>query len=219
MQEKPIESEEPIGDQPTLNVSGRDGRRSRVDRLRLPYLLSHYPARLVWAAFLLVNGFLTIGLLASVAMISGTPLVFPSLGPTALLLFHDPMQPAASPRNTLCGHALGIACGYGSLWLLGLTHDPPTIVEGVHADRVFCAALSLASTGALMVVLDVWHPPAGATTLIIALGIIARPYHLLIVEAAVAILILQALIINRLAGIKYPVWAHATGVGRRESVE
>jgi len=212
-------SEEPIGDQPTRNVSRRDGRRSRVDRLRLPYLLGHYPARLVWAAFLLVNGFLTIGLLASVAMISGTPLVFPSLGPTALLLFHDPMQPAASPRNTLCGHALGIACGYASLWLLGLTHDPPTLVEGVYANRVFCAALSLASTGTLMVLLDVWHPPAGATTLIIALGIITRPYHLLIVEAAVAMLILQALIINRLAGIKYPVWAHAAGVRRREAVE
>ena len=58
-----------------------------------------------------------------------------------------------------------------------------------------------------MVLLDFWHPPAGATTLIIALWIITRPYHLLIVEAAVAILVLQALIINRLAGIEYPVWA------------
>ena len=94
-------SEEPIGDKPTPNVSSRDERPSRVDRLRLPYLLGRYPSRLVWAAFLLVNGFLTIGLLASVAMISGTPLVFPSLGPTALLLFHNPMQPAASPRNMM----------------------------------------------------------------------------------------------------------------------
>lgn len=209
-------SEEPISDKPTPNVSSRDGRRSRVDRLRLPYLLGHYPTRVVWAAFLLVNGFLTVGLLAFVAMISGTPLVFPSLGPTAFLLFHNPMQPAASPRNTLCGHAIGILCGYASLWLMGLTHNPPTIVEGVHAERVFCAALSLASTGALMVLLDVWHPPAGATTLIIALGIITRPYHLLIVEAAVAILVLQALIINRLAGIKYPVWA---GAARLEPAE
>lgn len=101
-------------------------------------------------------------------MISGTPLIFPSLGPTAFLLFRNPMQPAASPRNTLCGHAIGILCGYASLWLMGLTHDLPTIVEGVLAERVFCAALSLAATGALMVLLDVWHPPAGATTLIIA---------------------------------------------------
>ena len=211
-------SEEPIGDKSTPIVSSLDGRRSRVERLRLPYLLGHYPARVVWAAFLLVNGFLTIGLLASVAMVSGTPFVFPSLGPTALLLFHNPMQPAASPRNTLCGHAIGILCGYASLWLMGLTHDPPTMVEGVHAERVFCAALSLASAGALMVLLDVWHPPAGATTLIVALGIITRPYHLLIVEAAVLILVLQALVINRLAGIEYPVWAPAARVRQREPV-
>jgi hypothetical protein len=103
------------------------------------------------------------------------------------------------------------------LWLCfalapGLTHDPPTMMEGVHAERVFCAALSLASAGALMVLLDVWHPPAGATTLIIALGIITRPYHLLIVEAAVVMLVLQALVINRLAGFEYPVWAPADRV-------
>jgi CBS domain-containing membrane protein len=213
-----MKSEAPIGDKPTPNASSRDGRVSRVDRLRLPFLLRRYPTRLVWAAFLLVNAFLTIGLLASVAMISGTPLVFPSLGPTAFLLFHNPMQPAASPRNTLCGHALGIFCGYASLWLMGLTHDPPTIVEGVHVERVFCAALSLASTGALMVLLNVWHPPAGATTLIIALGIITRPYHLLIVEAAVAILVLQALVINRLAGLHYPVWAGVAGSGKGDPV-
>ena len=78
-------SKEPIGDKPTPTVSSHEGRRSRVGRLRLPYLLGHYPARLVWAAFLFVNGFLTIGLLASFAMTSGTPLIFPSLGPTAVL--------------------------------------------------------------------------------------------------------------------------------------
>ena len=135
-------SKEPIGDKPTPTVSSHEGRRSRVGRLRLPYLLGHYPARLVWAAFLFVNGFLTIGLLASFAMTSGTPLIFPSLGPTAFLLFRNPMQPAACPRNTLCGHAVGILCGYASLWLMGLTHDFPTIVEGVLAERVLCAALS-----------------------------------------------------------------------------
>ena len=40
-------SKEPIGDKPTPTVSSHEGRRSRVGRLRLPYLLGHYPARLV----------------------------------------------------------------------------------------------------------------------------------------------------------------------------
>ena len=218
MATEPVQCEEPIGDKSTPNVFSPDGWRSRVNRLRLPYLLGHYPARVVWAAFLFVNGFVTIGLLAFVAMLSGTPFVFPSLGPTALLLFCNPRQPAASPRSTVFGHAIGILCGYASLWLMGLTHDPPTLVEGVHAERVFCAAIALASAGAFMVLLDVWHPPAGATTLIIALGIITRPYDLFIVEAAVVILVLQALVINRLAGVEYPVWAPAAHVQQREPV-
>ena len=95
-------SKEPIGDKPTPTVSSHEGRRSRVGRLRLPYLLGHYPARLVWAAFLFVNGFLTIGLLASFAMTSGTPLIFPSLGPTAFLLFRNPMQAGRmSPKHVM----------------------------------------------------------------------------------------------------------------------
>ncbi len=205
--------QQPITEKPPSATSDWEGRSSRFDRLRLPSLLRRYPGRLVWAVFVLVNGFLTIGLLAAVAMVSETPFVFPSLGPTALLLFFQPLRPVSSPRNTLCGHAIGILCGYASLWVLGLAHHPPTMVEGVNAERVFCAALSLASTGAFMVLFGVSHPPAGATTLIIALGIITHPYHLLIVQLAVAILVLQALIINRLAGVPYPIWVRVTQSG------
>jgi CBS-domain-containing membrane protein len=67
--------------------------------------------------------------------------------------------------------------------------------------------LSLASTGALMILLKAAHPPAGATTLIISLGIVTSPLHLVVIEVAVAILTLQAIVINRLAGIDYPIWA------------
>ena len=42
---------------------------------------------------------------------------------------------------------------------------------------------------------------------IIALGIVTRPFHLLVIEIAVGILTLQAIVINRLAGIDYPLWA------------
>ena len=50
-----------------------------------------------------LNGFVTIALLAAVAMVSGTPFVFPSLGPTAFLFFFTPRAPAASPRHTIYG--------------------------------------------------------------------------------------------------------------------
>ena len=154
-----------------------------------------------------LNGFITIALLAAVAMVSRTPFVFPSLGPTAFLFFFTPRAPAASPRHTIYGHAIGIVCGYGALWLFGLQDAPAAMATGVSLARVGAAALSLALTGALMILAKAAHPPAGATTLIISLGIVTRPFHLLVIEIAVAILTLQAIVINRLAGIDYPLWA------------
>lgn len=150
--------------------------------------------------YLFVNSFMTIGLLALVAMLSRTPLVFPSLGPTAFMLFHDPRSESASPRNTILGHAIGIVCGSAALWLTGLANDPPTMIEQLNLARVLCAAIALSSTGLVMNLANLWHPPAGATTLIVALGFITRPYHLLIVEAAVVALVGLALAINRFAG-------------------
>ena len=58
-----------------------------------------------------------------------------------------------------------------------------------------------------MVLLDVSHPPAGATTLIVSLGIISKPSELAIIEVAVFLLVAQALAINRLAGLPYPLWS------------
>jgi CBS domain-containing membrane protein len=166
------------------------------------------PALLVWVVF--INGFATIALLALLAMVWRVPLVFPSLGPTAFLLFASPDVPSACPRNTLCGHAIGILCGYGALWLTGLQHAPSAMLEGVNLARVVAAALSLASTGALMILFGVVHSPAGATTLIISLGIITRPLHLMAIEAAVALIVIQALVTHRLRGIPLPLWSPRT---------
>jgi CBS domain-containing membrane protein len=191
---------------PPLIVQSPEVVRSLAARLQLTHLLTRYAERPVWALFMFLNGFITIALLAAVAMVSATPFVFPSLGPTAFLFFFTPRAPAASPRHTIYGHAIGIACGYAALWLFGLQHAPPAMATGVSAARVGAAALSLAATGALMILAKAAHPPAGATTLIVSLGIVTRPFHLVVIEIAVAVLTLQAIVINRLAGIDYPLW-------------
>jgi CBS domain-containing membrane protein len=54
-----------------------------LHRLGLGWLLQHFPPRLVRSAYVFVNGFITIGLLALLARLSRNPFVFPSLGPTA----------------------------------------------------------------------------------------------------------------------------------------
>jgi CBS-domain-containing membrane protein len=77
---------------------------------------------------------------------------------------------------------------------------------GIDGPTVLAAALSLSTTGVFMVLFRVSHPPAGATTLIVSLGIISLPKDLVIIEVAVVLLTAQALLINRLAGLPYPLW-------------
>jgi CBS-domain-containing membrane protein len=155
-----------------------------------------------------ITGFATVAILALMAMALKNSFVFPSLGPTAFLFFSKPNSVAASPRNAILGHAIGIVCGYVALLLTGLEHAPPETVAGVNNARIIAAAFSLAATGAVMVLCNVVHAPAAATTLIISLGFITAPAHLLIIEAAVVVLAVQAIIVNRLAGIDFPLWAH-----------
>lgn len=197
----------PAGSQrPPLRLLEPALARGLLQRLRLTHLLRVFPERPIWALFVFVNAFLSLGIMAAVGIGLHTPDVFPSLGPTAFLFFFTPYSPTASPRHTIYGHAIGIVCGYAMLVLFGLTHAPPaTETLGFH--RLMAVALSLALTGALMILLKAAHPPAGATTLIVSMGIVDRPFYLLVIEIAVIALTLQAIVINRLAGLDYPLWA------------
>ena len=178
-----------------------------AQRMRVPALVQRHDSTFILGLFALVNGLIAIGLMALVAAVTGQPFVFPSLGPTAFLLFYTPLVATASPRNTLCGHAIGAAAGYLALVLFGLTDAPPALATSVTGARVGAAALSLGLTSGVMVWAKVPHPPAGATTLIVSLGILREPEQLLVLMIAVALLVVQGFVINRLAGIPYPVWS------------
>jgi CBS-domain-containing membrane protein len=176
-----------------------------LERLRLAWLLQHFPPLLVQSLYMFVNGFITIALLSLLAVFTGSAFVFPSLGPTAYLFFFSPLAESASPKDTILGHAIGLTCGYGA-YRFALEYGPASFHHGVYGPRILAAALSLAFTGAFMVLLRINHPPAGATTLIVSLGILSAPRNLVIIEVAVVLLTAQAFVINRLAGLPYPIW-------------
>jgi CBS domain-containing membrane protein len=195
----------------TPDSSGRghaqpDHILSLLRKLQLDWLLRHFPPRLIRSAYVFINGFITIAVLALLALVTRNPFVFPSLGPTAYLLFFSPLGKTSTPRNTVDGHAIGLICGYAAYVLTGAGALPFGAHAGIFWPKILAAALSLSATGALMVLLDVSHPPAGATTLIVSLGIISKPLELVIIELAVFLLVAQALVINRLAGLPYPLW-------------
>ena len=82
----------------------------------------------------------------------------------------------------------------------------PALSESVTAAHVGAAGLSLGLTCGAMVWAHVPHPPAGATTLIVSLGLLREPGQLAVLMVAVVLLVAQGLAINRLAGIPYPLW-------------
>ncbi len=197
-----IEPEHPLGGEMS------DLLRGLLHRLQLSTLLRrHYHRRVpLLALFSFVNGCLSIGLMALVALITHAPFLFPSLGPTAFLFFYTPTAPAASPRNTVLGHLVGAVAGWLSLALFRLTDAGPALVVGVNLPRVLAAALSLGLTSGVMVLLRAPHPPAGATTLIVSLGLMPHVWQIGVLMLAVVLLTGQAFIINRLAGLPYPLW-------------
>jgi len=180
-----------------------------VERLKLSWLLAHLPPGAVWASYVFVNSFFTIGVLAALAFLTHNPFVFPSLGPTAYLFFFTPLAETASPRNAVLGHAIALCCGFAAFSVTGMGHLPVGLAGESYWRRVLSAALSLSLTGAIMVLLRVSNPPAGATTMIVSLGIISKPEYLVTIEVAVVLLTAQALAINRLAGLPYPIWQTA----------
>lgn len=190
--------------------------RHNLGQLQLLRLLRIFPERLVWAIFVCAMGFISIAILSAVSMISHTPFVFPSIGPTAILFFFHPMSASASPRHAIYGHAIGILCGYGSLLLVGLQHAAPSTSGTVDVRRLVAVAVSLAATAFFMVLVRVAHAPAAATTLIISLGIVSRPFYLAVIEIAVVLLCLQAIFFNRLVGLNYPFWAGRTDSAMEE---
>jgi CBS domain-containing membrane protein len=180
-------------------------------RLHLERFTERYPHHVVLALFNFVNGTLSIGLIATVALLTHQAFIFPSLGATAFILFHLPLAEAASPRNVLCSHFLGALCGWLCLALFGLQDEPSAFIEGMDLARVGAAALALGSTAGLMALLRIPHPPAGATSLVVSLGLMPALGQIPVLLAGVMLLLAQAFLLNRLAGIPYPLWAAPIG--------
>lgn len=179
-------------------------------RFGLQSLQQRHNSRAVLGTYVLINSAITVAILSVVAMLTKQPFIFPSLGPTAFLLFFAAMNVQAAPRSAFFGHLIGVIAGYASLVVFGLTTTPPDL-EDVTWDRVGAATMSLCLTLAFMIWLGVPHAPAGATTLIVSLGLLRTPEQLVILMVAVVLLIGQGFVINRLAGLPYPAWAPARG--------
>ena len=164
------------------------------------------------ALYSLIAGFLAIFIGGMAAYLLGEPLLFPSLGPTVYILFETPMAETGSPRSTIAGHFVAITVGLFFLVAFGLYGLPSTTVYGVTFAHVVAAALAVAVTSGLLVFAQLRHPPAGATALMVSLGLLTTPRELLSIAAGVVLITVAGLAINRAFGVPVPVWS-AQNVG------
>ena len=145
-----------------------------------------------------VTGLLALGL--------GQPMLFPSLGPTVMMLAQHPGRAVCEPRSVMLAHGAGLIAGWLSLELCGLRGTPSALAAGLDAAHVVAAALSVALTVAATRLARAPHPPAGATTLIVSLGLLPTLFDLLIMWAAIACATTVMSAYNRCTGQPAPLW-------------
>jgi CBS domain-containing membrane protein len=159
------------------------------------------------AVYTFIGSLFAIGFSGLWAYVVKEPLVFPSLGATAFLIFETPMAEIGTPRNTIVGHTVGILAGAVSLAIFGLLNSPSLYVSGLTLGRVCAMALAVALTGGVLRLIRSAHPPAGATTIIVASGLLHTPRQMLDVLVGVVLLTIAGWMLNRAMGVPAPRWA------------
>ncbi|WP_458117083.1 HPP family protein [Arthrobacter sp. D2-10] len=149
--------------------------------------MSEPVGRLGAAAYAGVLSLIVLAIAGLVGLLAHLPWLFPSLGPTVMLFFESPQQESSRPRNALVGHGVGLLAGAGCFYALGLVGAPPAPVGGLTPQYVIAGALSVALTTLVLTLIKMSHPPAGATTLIVSLGILTTPLQLLTMAGAVLV--------------------------------
>ncbi|ACX52976.1 HPP family protein [Ammonifex degensii KC4] len=136
------------------------------------------------------GAFVGIGVVAILSLVYHMPMIIPSFGASAVLIYGLPDSPLAQPRNVIGGHAISALCGVAVYSLCGLTW--------------WSAALATSLAVFLMLITRTVHPPGGATALGAVLTKASPMYVLTPVVLGAFLLILVGVVVNNLSGRKYP---------------
>ena len=138
-----------------------------------------------------IGGFICIGFLSYLNMsIDGSIWLIPPFGASMVLVMAVHESPLAQPKNLILGHVLSALSGVLIYALLGQTFY--SLGAGV-ALAIF-----------VMMITNTIHPPAGANPIIVILGGKGVSFVLLPVAVGALIIIIFAMIYNKILGRKYP---------------
>lgn len=138
-----------------------------------------------------VGAFAGIGVVAVLTLIYQMPMIVPSFGASAVLVYGLPDAPLAQPRNVIGGHIVSAVCGVTVYSLFGLSW--------------WSAALAASLAVIMMLITRTAHPPGGATALGAVLTKASPIYILTPVAVGATILVIVGLLTNNLLPErKYP---------------
>lgn len=138
------------------------------------------------------SSLLAAGLVAVVgltAYFAGQPWLFPSLGPTAYLLAAYPDLPSSRTYNCVVGHLAGLASGFAAVAIFNAWQSPIVPLHDVTLPRLGAATVAIGLTVFVNHVLRSGHPPAAATTLLVALGTFHTAWGAALVVIGVVLLV------------------------------
>lgn len=144
-----------------------------------------------------VEAAVMVGLVGVMAVLFSQPWLFPSLGPTAYLLAVYPDLATSRRYNCLAGHVVGLASGFAAVAVFNAWDAPLVPLHDASWSRVGAAALAVGLTVMLNHLLKSGHPPAAATTLLVALGTFHTAWGAALVVIGVVLLLVFAEALKR----------------------
>ena len=138
-----------------------------------------------------IGGFVCIGFLSYLNMsIDGSIWLIPPFGASMVLVMAVHESPLAQPKNLILGHVLSALSGVLIYTLLGQTF--------------YALGAGVALAIFVMMITNTVHPPAGANPIIVILGGKGIGFVLLPVGVGALIIIIFAMIYNKILGRNYP---------------
>lgn len=139
-----------------------------------------------------VGGMLAIALVAVLERVTDSHWIMAPFGASCVLLFSVPASPLSQPVNLIGGHLLSTCVGL--------------VVQALLPVTWWSMGLAVGLAIALMVVLRITHPPAGADPLVVLAESPGWDYLLLPVAGGSLVLVLVAWLVHRVPPrVEYPL--------------
>lgn len=136
--------------------------------------------------------------LAIPAWLLHAPFLAPPLGASIYVCVRARNLPPAAPHRIVISHLVAVLCGNLSRFLFDV-HQSGFAGDVVGMPSFFAAVVAIAMTGLVLEFVDAFHPPAAATTLVVAYGLVDGFIPESYIVLAAVLLALSKVLVDRMS--------------------